>query len=120
MTRPDVYQSRWGFHACDRETFLEIKEYHRFALRDRKATRRREQWSAKLPHNRVCKLRDGTRIPRPEPRALGTDGPTYSWVVSEYGRVRRPQPDPEDVQPLDLPRGWRDRLAELRAFYDGQ
>jgi hypothetical protein len=114
-----THQSRWGFHPCDRETYLALKEFHRLTLRDRRMTRARERWLTKLPHNRVRLNRDGTRTPTPEPQALGTDGPSYAWVLAEYQNARRPQSTPEAVRSLDLPQGWAKRSDELAAFYAG-
>lgn len=110
-------QGRWGWHACDYPTFRRIKEFHGLLLRDLRATRRRERWEAKLPHNRVQRHKDGSATPIPEPRRLGTTGELYDWALTEYRSVRRPRPDPESVPPLDLPRDWEDRLAKLREFY---
>jgi hypothetical protein len=101
-------QGRWGWHAADYSTFREVKEYHRLLLRDLRATKRFDRWHAKLPHNR--------KGPEP-PLGLCTDGPTYRWVLEEYRKLRRPQPTPEAVAPLDLPEGWREHAGRLAGFH---
>lgn len=121
-----AFESRWGWHACDRATFLALKEYHRYLLRDLRATRRHERWIAKDPKNRVQRHwssgqpGEGVRTvtPIPEPRYVGTDRETYAWVLNEYQKTRRPQPTAELVKPLDLPTGWRERLSALVGFWD--
>jgi len=109
----EVYQGRWGFHPCSRATFLEFKEYHRYCLRDLRATKRRSRWDSKLPHNRVDK--SGNAIPAP--RCVGTDSRLYGWVLEEYRNLRHPKADPDSVVRFNPPRGWTTRLEELRAFY---
>jgi hypothetical protein len=117
-TTATVHESRWGWHPCDYATFLEIKAYHRLLLQDLRATRRRERWEAKRPHNRVRvpKGRVGERAPIPEPRCCGTRPDRYAWVLTEYRDLRRPAATPEEVKPLDLPRDWRQDHERLRAF----
>lgn len=110
-------QGRWGWHACDYPTFRRIKEFHGLMFQDLRATRRRERWEAKRPHNRVQRHPDGAVTTIPEPRCLGTSRADYEWALSEYRAARRPRADPESVSPLDLPRDWEDRLAKLREFY---
>jgi hypothetical protein len=112
-----AHQSRWGWHPCDHATHLALKAYHEVLFRDRRATARHGRWSAKDPHNRVRRHRDGTTTPVPEPRCLGTDQATYAWVLLEYRQSRRPQAHSEDVRPLDLPEGWRERAAQLAEFW---
>jgi hypothetical protein len=114
---PAVFASRWGFHPCDRQSLLEIKEYHRLLLRDVAATRRYERWEARLPHNRVRRTRDGSLVPAPAPRCVGTDRRTYLWVLGEYREARKPAATAEAVRPLDLPRNWRAGFDALREFY---
>jgi hypothetical protein len=112
---------RWGWHPCDHATFLEIKAYHRLSLQDLRATRRRERWEARLPHNRVSKGRAGAgeRTPIPEPQCCGTRPDRYAWVLTEYRNLRRPAAAPEEVKPLDLPRDWKQDHERLLAFSTG-
>lgn len=102
-----VHRSRWGYHNCDKETFLEIKELHRYALHDLRATLRNERWHAKMEHNRQG----------PEPKCSGTTREYYAWVLLEYQYARNPYWAPTVVQPLRLPLKWRSDLKELREFH---
>lgn len=110
-------QGRWGWYALDYPTFAKVKEFHRLLLRDLGATKRYGRWSAKLPHNRVRRQKDGQVVPIPEPACLGTDPGYYRWVLAEYRTLRHPAPDPESVKTPDLPRGWEDHLEKLTEFY---
>lgn len=121
-TEQPTHQSRWGFHPCDHETFRDLKEFHKLLLRDLRATRRYERWSAKLPHNRVRRTYGPGRIllktePTPEPKCVGTERDVYLWVLAEYRNARKPQATLEAVAPLDLPAKWRTSLEKLTAFY---
>lgn len=109
MSTPNAtaFEGRWGWYALDFPAFLEIKEFHKLLLRDRRATKRKQRWMARLPHNRTG----------PEPRCVGTDQRTYAWVLAEYRRLRHPASAPELVQPIDLPEDWRARHAKLSDFY---
>lgn len=100
-------RGRWGWYALDAAEFRKVKEFHRLLLRDRRATRRRQRWAAKLEKNRRG----------PEPACVGTDRETYRWVLEEYRRLRRPAAAAEDVTPADLPDDWDRRHAELAGFY---
>lgn len=100
-------QGRWGWYALDYPAFREVKEFHRLLFRDRRASKRRERWRAKREENRTG----------PEPKCLGTDQPTYAWVLQEYRQLRHPSPTPEAVRPTDLPDDWREKHAALREFY---
>lgn len=109
----EVHHGRWGFYPCDHQTYLELKEYHRYALRDLKGSKRHRRWSAKLTHNRVNKAGE----PVAEPAAQGTSLDQYLWVLEEYRNARHPKANPDDVMRLELPRGWLESLAAYRAFY---
>ena len=100
-------QGRWGWYAIDYPTFRQIKEFHKLLYRDRRATKRRQRWHAKLPSHRVG----------PEPKCLGTNQATYAWVLTEYRRLRRPSPTPETIPSEDLPTDWQQRHAKLAEFY---
>jgi len=100
-------QGRWGWYSIDHATFLRLKRFHRLLLRDRRATKRRSRWEAKLPENRRGS----------EPSAMGTDQRTYAWVLAEYRALRHPSPTPEAVPVPDLPEDWEARLGALEAFY---
>jgi hypothetical protein len=72
-----VYQSRWGYHPCDYETYLLLKWLNGLFLRALRLYAAWQRWARKMPHNRVVRqtLRDdagrkfGSRVvgPQPEP-----------------------------------------------------
>ena len=123
--RSETYQSRWGFHPCDRDTLLNLKEYHRLMLRAFRQYRRWAAWDRKTVH-RVgpepayfidLTFNDGWSDRRqflrfgPERRNL------YHQVLSEYRAARTPKADAASVAPLDLPPGWEAQLEALRAWF---
>lgn len=73
-----MFQSRWGFHPCDYQTYRKLKllnQVYRQAIRLAHAWAR---WKRKDPHNRVLRRRIRNEkgqtlgyeppVPRPEPR----------------------------------------------------
>lgn len=94
-------RSKWGWHPCDYETFLQLRELHR----DYWAALRRfaewQRWARKHPQNRVIRrrLRDasgrkiGTEVigPRPEPEldAFFCVRQPVLHVRQEGGQVQR-------------------------------
>lgn len=56
-----AYQSRWGYHPCDYETYQLLKRLHALYLRARRQYAAWRRWARKRPHNRVVRqtLRDG-------------------------------------------------------------
>ncbi len=72
-----TFQSRWGFHPCDYETFRLLKALHKRYWQAVRQVAAWQRWNRKLPRNRVVRqwLRDtaGRKIasrivgPHPEP-----------------------------------------------------
>lgn len=116
----NVHQSKWGFHACDIETFRKLKKvkaalnqaYLQY-LRDDAALSR---WSRKQPQNRIVwraiRAPQGHRTgwenlgpwSQPKPKwpvydtaGMGFDG--INWE-NEYENARTPREKPEHVIPL--------------------
>ena len=103
-----VFRGKWGYYPCSRETFLEIKELHRYALHNLRCGRRWKRWNEKLSHNR----KGG------EPEAMGgVPDDYYELVLAEYRNARRPVYCQESVQRMSLPSKWQSTLAKLRGFY---
>lgn len=114
-----VFRGRWGYYPTDYATFAAYKQLHKRALRDRRATRRWERWNAKLPHNRVRKLPDGTTAPMPEPVCLGTTQREYEQILCDYRSLRYPKATEAEVSPFEpCFRRWRERLKNLEVFQD--
>lgn len=120
-----AHQSRHGFHPCDYETLLCLKEYHILLYRAYCQYKRLATWTNKTVH------RSGPRPPYvPELVTLsptgavtfarhgGRYGPNlYLHVLAQYSAARRPRTSPGDVTPLDLPDDWKGQLDELRKVY---
>jgi len=122
-----VFQSRWGFHPCDYETFQLLKKLNFHFERARRRFAEWKRWKRKLPHNRVLRstIRDaagrkvGTEIlgPRPEPvlspvfcervMIVRVGAPAgervrllYEDLPEVYREARRPKASREEVRPL--------------------
>lgn len=73
----NAFQSRWGFHPCDYETYLLLKQLNGLCEQARAAYADWQRWARKQPQNRVIRQQqrneNGQRIgstvvgPRPEP-----------------------------------------------------
>jgi hypothetical protein len=74
----NVYQSRWGYHPCDYETYLLLKKLNGFYEQALRAFAAWQRWARKEPQNRVRrrhvrndkgqKIRTEAIGPLPEPR----------------------------------------------------
>ncbi len=97
-----AFQSKWGFHPCDRETCKKLKEINKFLTKARHQKAAWERWDRKMPHNRVIrrKLRDsqGRAVgyaapePMPEPELDSVfchkqTGPRHQWTKEEVTTV---------------------------------
>lgn len=130
-----VCRSRWGFHPCNYEEFLKLKEAHGLLYRAYRDVKRFIRWDDRLPHNRTgsrpscptafistgyhrldkhafcgrgfvdCKVREGFS------RNL------YLHMLHQYEKARRPVASPEDVEPLDLPDNLNEIVEKLREYY---
>lgn len=114
----DVFESKFGFHPCDYETYRKLKAIHKWYWQTLRAYANWERWNRKLPKNRVCRRwqRDtqGRKIgyeivgPAPEPivcpvleaeAACTRSFPGGSKWVRDYHCARRPRKR-EEVVPL--------------------
>lgn len=125
-TQPAVFSSKWGFHPCDHQTHLQLKEYHWVLYRAYCQYRRWLTWHNKTKRRTgaepACVERLKVHIKNAyedhyefarhgHPR----NGPNlYAHVLEQYRRARRPAATAEAVLPLDLPLGWREHLEQLR------
>lgn len=134
-TATTVHESKRGFHPCDHETFLKLKEAHKLLLRAYRDVKCFIRWDDKLPHNRKgskprCpadfieigfhQLDKHSFTGRGFARcrdSLGRTRNLYLHVLHEYQKARRPKARPEDVEPLDLPADLDEAIEKLREFY---
>ena len=114
-----TFESRWGFHPCDTDTFRKLKAIHKWYWQTLKDSAAWERWNRKLPKNRVIRkyTRDaaGNKVsseivgPQPEPRVCPTlereamlyhSVPWDSKWVQDYQRARMPKATKDEVIPL--------------------
>jgi hypothetical protein len=72
-----MFQSRWGFHPCDYETYRKLRFLNQLYLKAVRMAHAWERWKRKDPHNRVMRRRIRNEkgqtigyeppVPRPEP-----------------------------------------------------
>lgn len=125
-----VHESRWGFYPCDHDMFLKLKEAHWLLLRAYRDCKQNIRWNNKLPENRKGseprapkdfiergfhkldkKQFSGPGFRRYKGRNL------YLHVLEQYQKARRPQPNADDVEPLDLPEDLDAIVERLKQFY---
>lgn len=80
QTTQVVYQSRYGYHSTDRNTYLGLKYLSKWAHWNFRALRRRDKYLAKMPHNRVQRTYSRNELgqrtgvlsttPLPEPKVM--------------------------------------------------
>lgn len=107
-----VFQSRFGYHPCDKETYLKLKRLKKVFYEELKRFADWNRWNRKQPQNRVIRkwIRNETRQkigceivgPRPEPslpkvfiarkKVYNTTGAgfengmyNYRWTLDDYG-----------------------------------
>ena len=86
-----VCQSRWGYHPCNYETYLQLRRLHRAFWEGRRLLAKWRRWAAKLPRNRT----------RPEPLVPAVYREVCAAPVpAVLDAARHGVPTPEDVQPL--------------------
>src|SRR5712691_10368216 len=88
-----MFQSRWGFHPCDYQTFRKLKFLNQIFLHAARLAHAWQRWKRKDPHNRVIRRRirndKGQTIgyeppvPMPEPKIC----PVFSQKVFENRHV---------------------------------
>lgn len=137
-----VYQSRYGYHPCDRETSLKLKRF-RFLLylayRDYKSSlrylgrspRNRDLKSPRLP---LCVLFSTrlTTYSAKRQRMVTSPVPVLSFMLvtrndvttnlffhvdEQYHSARHPVATPDEVKPLRLPSDWQSILQQLESHY---
>lgn len=144
-TATTTHQSRWGYHPCDYQSFLKLKEAHKLLLDAIRRVRAWERWDNKDPQNRVDweVIRDdsGRKIgkrpsgPRPEPLApvflryrfsmpeivrlqfAVQQAPNlYEAVLLAYQQARTPVASPSHVKPLILPHDLDEIVTALQRW----
>lgn len=126
-----VFQSRFGFHPCSKETSKKLRflnGVHAKALHLEAAW---ERWNRKAPWNRIQKryIRDEKGVKIGKEIVLDANGKPAEWkepqlcpffdredaqmILAASRQARMPQPTPEQVQPLLFSDEEIDRLYEV-------
>lgn len=123
---PITFQSRWGSHPCDTETFLMLKELKKLWWKNVYVQAEWYRWRRKAPQNRVRKQRvwdrtgerpklvSETVTPWREPQ---TWGHLFNFdVLCVFENARMPK-SPDKVTPMSVsPAQISETLDEIRAF----
>ena len=112
----DVYESKWGWHPCDAETYQMLRRCNYLRLLAWHQDAKHDRWARKHPRNRVRRpaIRDqygrktgyGETIPIPEPSLahrelkLTTSGDGSVDIHKNYIRAKYPKSSPETVDAL--------------------
>jgi hypothetical protein len=107
-----VFQDRrGGYHPCDYETYLALKDAHKLYLRAYRDDLKWKRWDRKT-------VRRVGPEPALSPFVLRGDDPApiYHELLDVYRRARRPVEKPEDVVPIP-PILWRETANFIRAHY---
>lgn len=122
-----MYQSKFGFHPCDKATFLKLKKLHKYYWMTVQKFHEWQRWERKQPQNRVLReyFRDennrkcGFKVigPKPEPKYCPHFITVKSWVgkvmdervLYDYQNARHPV-DKDQVKPLNLTHAQIDSL----------
>ena len=135
-----VYKSRWGYHPCDYETFLKLKELNKLFEKSKQDAKNWYRWARKQEHNRrgsepqidprFCEL------PEKPPSVVWMDAPPngpfqlrdgsgYAYfpdnhlksvvvrhhdIAEAYRRARTPVSSPDAVPSLGVPVGKIDAM----------
>ena len=131
-----VFQSRWGYHPCDRGLFLKLKEIMKYHWQARRMLAEWERWYRKEPQNRVIRkwIKDdngrkcGYEVvgPKPEPKTCPLFKYKDRWgqvsfggeaFLADYQNARNPKAQ-EDVKPLTHTIAQIDQLlAQCREWF---
>lgn len=116
-----LYESKWGYHAINHETFVKLKALNKRVTQSLSAIANANRWLAKKDKNRVIrrwvrnelKQRIGYEVVgrQPKPFVCPLFGkcngnrywltPTAEAILSAYQDARRPK-QPKDVKPLKI------------------
>lgn len=123
MTEKNVHKSRWGYYACDFDTFKKIKKIYGFYWKALHRNAEWERWNRKLPKNRVLRKwyrndkrqKTGFEItgPKPEPQRypvferlnyipMAYHALKDMGLIEDYFNARHPYSTPEEVKHLNL------------------
>lgn len=112
-------RSKWGWHPCDYQTFLLLKELHRAYWQALRRYAEWRRWARKQPQNRVIRRKivdsSGRKIgsevigPRPEPplHPLFCVRQPVVHVRHEHGQARREETEWVGFHDHGIPEAYR-------------
>jgi len=126
-TENKVYQSAWGFHPCDKETYMKLRKLNYWFLEAQRKAAEWNRWTRKDKQNRVIRkfIRNdkgqkiGAKIigPKPEPQNIKSpfcefwnEAVDKNTFHRRIGCQRTPQTD--WINKGDLKIDWRTMKAE--------
>jgi len=134
----NTYQGRWGYHACDFDTFKKLKKLYSFYWKALRRNAEWERWNRKEPQNRILRKwyrnengqKTGFEIvgPKPEPQRYpvfgklnfvpeGCHALNSMGIEAAYAIARYPYATPDDVKSIGLtPDQIDNMLAHLEEF----
>lgn len=110
-TTVNIFESKFGFHPCDRETYKKLKKVRYYLHIERQQQSALKRWSAKLPHNRKRRIctevytdKNGKHTPIYEVTEWNKPQvcPINLHLFSAEYRKALPQSNPEHVKQLSL------------------
>lgn len=125
--QPVEHKSKWGYHVCSYETYLQLKYLNGVYWESRRLEKAARRFYRKCPHNRVHRTykrddqgrRCGVEATRPAsaPRPPKIASSSLGWAVAKY-RVAR-QPMAQGHPCLKLFEDWFDdqSLKQISTFY---
>lgn len=138
-----TYQSKYGYHPCDYETFLKLKEAHLLFLRAYRDIRAYERWERKrnaegeAPKHPSFVANYGwfyrSHKARKEGRVFygwtvdcgkvqlgwaNIELQFYEQLLEQHRNARTPKATAEEVTPLELPDNFWEIVEKLKGFYD--
>ena len=140
-TVQNVSKSRFGFHACDHETFLKLKKLKKFYFKALRRNGEWNRWSRKEPQNRVeikwyrndKGQKTGSEIvgPKVEPKLYPVFGqkryiPTNDHalndmgVLAAYDAARRPYATSDEVKAIAITVEQIDNMLSHLEKFDNQ
>lgn len=112
-----TFQSRFGHHPCDHETYLKLKRLYKYHWQNVYDHARWTRWSRKEPQNQVIRKRPAKGLPLtvigPWPEPSYCAPLLRKDIVEAFQQARTPILNPEDVKPMSLSVKEIDSLLSL-------
>lgn len=117
MSEPQVFESKWGWHPCDRDTYHMLRRCNHLRLLAWHQDAKHDRWARKNPKNRIKRKpvfdkkhrKIGYTDPEPVPepslahrdlKLTLTKDTGVADIHRNYIRAKYPKSSPETVMPL--------------------